>query len=57
MPAGKTVEAIVDNYATHKHPKVRARLKRHPHWTLEGVAGDGAIQHDEWRDNAVPARP
>ena len=30
IPAGKTIEAIVDNYATHKHPKVRAWLKRHP---------------------------
>jgi hypothetical protein len=24
----------VDNYATHKHPKVRAWLKRHPRWTF-----------------------
>ena len=34
MPAGKTVHAIVDNYATHKHPKVRAWLVRHPRWTF-----------------------
>ena len=33
-PAGKTVHAIVDNYATHKHPKVRAWLARHPRWTF-----------------------
>jgi transposase len=33
VPAGKLVEAVVDNYATHKHPKVRKWLARHPHWT------------------------
>jgi transposase len=25
---------VVDNYATHKHPKVRAWLARHPRWTF-----------------------
>jgi DDE superfamily endonuclease len=30
----KTVHAIVDNYATHKHPKVRQWLDRHPRWTF-----------------------
>lgn len=34
VPAGKTIEAIVDNYATHKHPKVQAWLKRRPRWTF-----------------------
>jgi transposase len=34
VPAGRTIEAIVDNYATHKHPKVQAWLKRHPRWTF-----------------------
>jgi transposase len=28
-PAGRQVHLIVDNYATHKHPKVRAWLGRH----------------------------
>jgi len=28
-PAGREVHLIVDNYATHKHPKVRAWLGRH----------------------------
>jgi transposase len=32
VPAGKLIEAVVDNYATHKHPKVRAWLERHPRW-------------------------
>ncbi len=32
VPAGKLVHAILDNYAAHKHPKVRAWLTRHPRW-------------------------
>jgi transposase len=34
VPAGKIVHAILDNYAVHKHPKVRAWLDRHPRWTF-----------------------
>jgi transposase len=34
VPAGKLIHAILDNYATHKHPKVRAWLARHPRWTF-----------------------
>ncbi len=34
IPAGKVIHAIVDNYAAHKHTKVRAWLARHPRWTL-----------------------
>ena len=34
VPAGKLVHVILDNYATHKHPKVRAWLARHPRWTF-----------------------
>ena len=34
MPAGKLVHAIMDNYAVHKHTKVRAWLERHPRWTF-----------------------
>ena len=29
-----SIHVIVDNYATHKHPKVRAWLDRHPRWTF-----------------------
>ena len=32
--AGKLIPAIVDNYAAHKHPKVRAWLARHPRWVF-----------------------
>jgi transposase len=34
VPPRKAVHAIVDNYATHKHPKVRRWLARHPRWTF-----------------------
>ncbi len=34
VPAGKSVHAILDNYATHKHPKVIAWLSRHPRVTF-----------------------
>ena len=34
VPAGKRIHAIVDNYATHKHLKVREWLARHPRWTF-----------------------
>jgi transposase len=33
-PPGKHLHLIVDNYATHKHPKVKAWLKRHPRFHL-----------------------
>jgi transposase len=34
VPAGKLIHAIVDNYATHKHPKVRNWLASRPRWTF-----------------------
>src|ERR1700688_1055239 len=34
VPAPKQIHAIADNYATHKHPKVRQWLPRHPRWTF-----------------------
>jgi transposase len=34
VPRGKVIHAIVDNYVTHKHPKVRDWLLRHPRWTF-----------------------
>jgi transposase len=33
-PVGKVIHAIVDNYATHKHPKVHEWLASHPRWTF-----------------------
>jgi transposase len=34
IPVGKVVHVILDNYAAHKHEKVRAWLERHPRWTF-----------------------
>lgn len=34
VPAKKAVHVILDNYATHKHPKVRKWLDRHPRFTF-----------------------
>jgi len=34
VPAGKLIHCILDNYGTHKHPKVLAWLERHPRWTF-----------------------
>ena len=42
VPAGKLVHAIVDNYAAHKHPKVRAWLARHPRWTFHFTPTSGS---------------
>jgi len=30
----KSIHVVLDNYATHKHPKVLAWLARHPRWTF-----------------------
>lgn len=30
VPAGQDIHLIVDNYATHKHPRVKKWLKKHP---------------------------
>jgi transposase len=34
VPAGKLIHTVLDNYATHKHPKVLAWLGRHPRWSF-----------------------
>src|SRR5712691_9707207 len=34
VPADKAVHVVLDNYATHKHPKVRDWLARHPRFTF-----------------------
>ena len=34
LPRGKNIHVVLDNYAAHKHPKVRAWLARHPRWTF-----------------------
>ena len=37
-PAGLTIHVIADNYATHKHEKVRAWLARHPRFRMHFTA-------------------
>jgi len=34
VPAGKVIHAILDNYGSHKHPKVLKWLARHPRWVF-----------------------
>ncbi len=34
MPQGPDVHIVMDNYATHKTPKVKAWLARRPHWHI-----------------------
>ncbi len=42
VPAGKLIEAVVDNYATHKHPRVKSWLERHPRWTFHFTPSSGS---------------
>lgn len=37
LPQDKAVHVILDNYATHKQPKVQAWLARHSRWTFHFV--------------------
>jgi hypothetical protein len=34
VPAGKMVDVVLDNYSTHKHPKVLRWLSRHPRFVF-----------------------
>ena len=34
IPVGKIIHVVLDNYATHKHSKVRAWLARHPRFVF-----------------------
>ena len=42
VPAGKLIHAILDNYGSHKHPKVLAWLARHPRWTFHYTPTSGS---------------
>ena len=44
VPAGKVIHVILDNYAPHKHAKVRAWLARHPRWTFHFTPTSGRMQ-------------
>lgn len=34
MPEGPDIYLVMDNYTTHKMPKVKARLARRPYWDV-----------------------
>jgi transposase len=42
VPAGKVVHVILDNYGSHKHPKVMAWLARHPRWIFHFTPTSGS---------------
>jgi transposase len=42
VPAGKLVHCVLDNYGSHKHPKVVAWLERHPRWTFHFTPTSGS---------------
>ena len=48
IPAGKIIHVVLDNYATHKHPKVRTWLARHPrfvfHFTPKSCSWLNAVE-------------
>ena len=44
VPRGKAVHVVLDNYAAHKHPKVRRWLDRHERFTPAGYAINDAGQ-------------
>jgi transposase len=42
VPAGMVIHAIMDNYGSHKHPKVLAWLSRHPRWVFHFTPTSGS---------------
>jgi hypothetical protein len=52
VPAGKIIHAVIDNYDTHKHPKVLAWVERHPP-TLPQPRAPGSMP---WRGSSQNSR-
>jgi transposase len=42
VPAGKVIHVILDNYGSHKHPKVLKWLARHPRWVFHYTPTSGS---------------
>ena len=42
VPAGKMIHAVLDNYATHKHPKVLEWLADNPRWVFHFTPTSGS---------------
>ena len=57
-PADKDIHVILDNYATHKHAKVRDWLARHPRWTFHFTPTSSSWLNavDLRRENGSPDR-
>ena len=56
VPAGKVIHAILDNYGSHKHPKVLKWLGRHPRWVFPLHADRGLVA-ERGRDLLLGADP
>src|SRR4029453_14037426 len=56
VPERKAIHAIVDNYATHKHPKVRQWLPRHRRWTFPFTPTSASWLHAPETFLAPPTR-
>jgi hypothetical protein len=39
FPEKLKLHLVLDNYGTHKHPKVQSWLERHPRFTVSGMGG------------------
>jgi transposase len=42
VPAGKVIHVILDNYGSHKHPKVLRWLARHPRFVFQFTPTSGS---------------
>ena len=42
VPAGKPIHCVLDDYGSHKHPKVVAWLERRPRWTFHFTPTSGS---------------
>ena len=42
VPAGKVIHVILDNYGSHKHPKVLRWLARHPRFNFHFTPTSGS---------------
>ena len=56
VPAGKTIRAIADNYAAHKHPNVRRWLGRNPRWTFHFTPTSASWPNAVWGFFATPTK-
>lgn len=56
IPAGKSIHVVLDNYAAHKHAKVRAWLARHPRWTFHFTPTSCSLQGLLAFDGSVPSK-